>query len=236
MRPGDPPTPRLPPDLALVVEAARADVGDAARLQAIAARLGPQLASTAPAGASLIPHAVIGALVAGGVTIAVVHGTHRPAVSHVSAPVTQATPAWQPLTPPEPPATQPAPAGTDTPQAAPASSPQDTTSRPSASRPGRTGGAALPSTRAPDPVVQEHEILAQARRSLDSNPDDTLARVADHERHFPDGALTSERELLRILALARLGRVPEARAARDAFLMRWPTSAYRNEVERLLGP
>ena len=77
-------------------------------------------------------------------------------------------------------------------------------------------------------MVQEHEILAQARESLDSSPADTLSRVAEHQQHFPDGALTSERELLRILALARLGRMPEARAARDAFLARWPTSAYRS--------
>jgi hypothetical protein len=60
--------------------------------------------------------------------------------------------------------------------------------------------------------------------------------VADHQRRFPDGPLSSERELLRILALTRLGRTSEARAARDAFLTRWPTSAYRNEIIRLLGP
>ncbi len=97
-------------------------------------------------------------------------------------------------------------------------------------------GVSVPATGTSDPVVQEHEVLAQARRSLDSNPSDTLARVEEHQRHFPDGTLTSERELLRILALTRLGRMPEARTARDAFLARWPTSAYRNEVNRLVGP
>jgi outer membrane protein assembly factor BamD (BamD/ComL family) len=87
-----------------------------------------------------------------------------------------------------------------------------------------------------DPTVQEHEILAEARRSLDTNPRDTLTRVADHERRFPSGDLSSDRELLRIRALMRLGRLSEARDARDRFLTRWPASAYRDEINQLVSP
>ena len=229
MPPADPPNLRLHPDLERVVDAARADVGDAARLQAIAARLGPQLSAAPAVAASWVPHVIVGALVAGGVTIAVVRGAHRPVISHVSTPATASVPTSQPPSPQEPWVVATTPALTPT---APAPSSQGSTARPGRTTPGVPAAA----TRTVDPVLQEHEILAQARRSLDVSPADTLARVAEHERSFPDGALASERELLRVMALARLGRLSEARAARDAFLARWPTSAYRDEINRLLGP
>jgi hypothetical protein len=93
------------------------------------------------------------------------------------------------------------------------------------------GEAADPPTA--DPMVVEHALLAEARQSLASNPSRTLDLVAEHERRFPSGSLVSEREFLRVSALARLGRVEEARAARERFVATWPTSPYRDAVERL---
>jgi hypothetical protein len=85
-------------------------------------------------------------------------------------------------------------------------------------------------------MVEEHDLLARARRALDANPAETLALVQEHQRRFPRGILASEREFLRISALVRLGRISEARDARDRFVAGWPTSAYRAEVDRLVGP
>jgi TolA-binding protein len=51
-----------------------------------------------------------------------------------------------------------------------------------------------------------------------------LDAIAAHERRYPDGQLTEEREALRILALAGLRRMDDARGAAAAFRKRFPDS------------
>jgi outer membrane protein assembly factor BamD (BamD/ComL family) len=53
----------------------------------------------------------------------------------------------------------------------------------------------------------------------------------EHARRFPSGTLVQEREVLAIEALARLGRLPEARRRLDAFRATFPRSPH---VARLL--
>jgi hypothetical protein len=86
---------------------------------------------------------------------------------------------------------------------------------------------------AEDPIVLEHALLARARKALDTDPKTTLALVDEHARKYPHGTLESEREFLRISALARLGRMDEAKVARDRFIEKWPTSAYRERIESM---
>jgi hypothetical protein len=101
---------------------------------------------------------------------------------------------------------------------------------------------ALPKSVRPTPVVtttrgaiDEDALLADARRSLDATPARTLTLVAEHERDFPTSSLASDREFLRIGALVRLGRNPEANDAGRRFVARWPDSVYRAQIERLVG-
>ncbi len=165
MPPTEAPILRLHPDLERAVEAARADVGDATRLQAIAARLGPQLSAAPALGASWVPHVIVGALVAGGVTVAVVHGSHRAVVSPVSAPVTQSLPtaqpgpAAQPLSGQEPwiPTTTPALPPTAEPPPTPPPAQDRTASPPTARTRTAASSVSVSAMPAADSVVEEHE-------------------------------------------------------------------------------
>lgn len=51
-----------------------------------------------------------------------------------------------------------------------------------------------------------------------------LSLVAEHRRRFPRGRLTEEREALRVRALSKAGRAPEAERAAKAFAERFPRS------------
>jgi hypothetical protein len=51
-----------------------------------------------------------------------------------------------------------------------------------------------------------------------------LGFVAAHEKRFPSGAFTEEREAYAVQALARSGRVAEAKARGDRFRKRYPSS------------
>jgi hypothetical protein len=72
---------------------------------------------------------------------------------------------------------------------------------------------------------------AVARRDFSS----ALARIAEHQRLYPWGTLTQEREALRIKALLGLGRRIEAERAGAAFRKRFPRSALNGRIEEMLG-
>jgi hypothetical protein len=244
MDPNKLPEVRLSSELQSTFDRARDDVGgagDAARLAAIAARLGPALAPTATksgpngnvsgpfaivrprkrAGQAAIVAALLAACVA--LAYAAYRGRTRPSPPPVETPAAiQSAPAESPAALPVPDSSaaiasaEPAASASTAPMAKPRS--------------------ASPSASAKDEaLLEEHALLAQARRALDSSPSETLARVAEHQKRFPGGTLVVEREFLRISALARLGRAAQARAARDVFVAQWPRSAYRAEIDRLVG-
>jgi hypothetical protein len=78
-------------------------------------------------------------------------------------------------------------------------------------------------------------LLEAARRAIAVEPARALALIERHEREFPAGALTIEREFLAIDALVRAGRRPEAQARGERLQKRMPGSLYEQRLERILG-
>lgn len=242
---------KLPPvvpsaDLEQMFARARRDLDDPSRLDAIASRLGPELSgSSSPSptaggdGASRGPWlariAGLGVVTGAAAIMLYVMGAGSapgPAPRAAGSPRAAESKAWS-----EPPSTPP-PALPATPAASDSELAPDVAPRhaPLLRAPSRPRPAPSSTQDRSDAVVEEHALLARARRALDSDPAEALARVDEHARRFPGGELASEREFLRVAALSRLGRAGDARAARDAFVARWPSSAYRREVERLTAP
>lgn len=74
-------------------------------------------------------------------------------------------------------------------------------------------------------VVDEARLVhdgVRARRA--GQPACALSLLDAHARYYPEGVLAEEREAERALALADLGRTPEARLAAAAFLRKHPAS------------
>jgi hypothetical protein len=60
-----------------------------------------------------------------------------------------------------------------------------------------------------------------------------LSSIAEHQRRFPDGQLSEEREALRVQALSGLGRTEEATRAASAFRKRFPGSVLISRMQAL---
>ena len=68
-------------------------------------------------------------------------------------------------------------------------------------------------------ISQEMRLLEVAQRELSAQrASAALVSLQEHARRFPSGALSQEREAVRILALCQLGRQSEARRAAKVFL------------------
>jgi len=73
----------------------------------------------------------------------------------------------------------------------------------------------------------ELQLLQRAQSEYASHDfTNALMLVAEHERRFPNGRLSEEREALRVRSLARAGRGDEARRALASFAQRFPHSAF----------
>lgn len=81
----------------------------------------------------------------------------------------------------------------------------------------------------------EAQLLEQARREMRSAPALSLAIAREHAERFPRGQLVSERTLIQIEALHRLGRDAEARAYAQGLLSGAGAGLYAERVQRLLG-
>jgi hypothetical protein len=86
-----------------------------------------------------------------------------------------------------------------------------------------------------DPLEREAALLESARASLDADPARALATLGLHASEFPDGMLVTEREVLTVDALRRLGRIAEARERARALLARTHDSPYARRIEAILG-
>ncbi len=95
-------------------------------------------------------------------------------------------------------------------------------------------GSAFPLEDGSDGVAAEVRLLEAARRALTSDPTRALDLLAQHEREFSAGVLTTEREFLAIDALVRAGRRREAEARGQRLRERVPGSLYEERVERIL--
>ncbi|HVR00888.1 MAG TPA: hypothetical protein VMT47_02040 [Polyangia bacterium] len=82
----------------------------------------------------------------------------------------------------------------------------------------------------------ELKVLQPARAAV-ARADVTaaLAAIAEHERRFPNGQLTEEREALRVLALASAHRSEDARRAAATFRKRFPRSMLLARMNDALG-
>jgi hypothetical protein len=88
----------------------------------------------------------------------------------------------------------------------------------------------------PADATTQAELIRQAWSALAvGEPDRALAIVLEDARLHDGGALDEERDAVRIVALARLGRLDEARRAATQFDHDYPTSLHHDLVTRALA-
>jgi hypothetical protein len=80
----------------------------------------------------------------------------------------------------------------------------------------------------------EPQLIERARRALGKEPRWALALTQEHQRRFPAGTLSVEREVIALEALARTGQTAEARRRARAFETRYPKSIHLPHVRALL--
>lgn len=84
-------------------------------------------------------------------------------------------------------------------------------------------------------LSDEAALLEAARAQLRVAPAQALSLAAQHAARFPRGQLASERLLIQIDALHRLGRDGEARALAHELLRGQGAGLYQERVRQLLG-
>jgi hypothetical protein len=169
-----------------------------------------------------IKHAALGLGAVLGVTVAAAATSPRwlapreeVAAPPASAVVRKGAPV-RVLPPPAPPSSLPEPA--PIPETTSGSAPAP------ASAPSADGG-----------LSRELALLERARSELERRPGSALVLLAQHEREFPHGALSLEREFLEISALVRFGRRAEAEARAAALKARSPGSLYERRLDAIFG-
>jgi hypothetical protein len=85
-------------------------------------------------------------------------------------------------------------------------------------------------------IADEARLLEKARSALANNPAQALEVVAVHQRQYPAGQLSAERELIAVDALLRLGRRQEAEQRAAPRLRQNPDSLYARRLRQLLTP
>ncbi|HEY3806916.1 MAG TPA: hypothetical protein VGL61_30140 [Kofleriaceae bacterium] len=197
------------------------------------ARAGIRAKLAATVGKATLGHAAVGAglgitgktIVALAITVAVAAGGGVALVERHHAPIhTQAPPARLVVAPAPMPAPPPAPASVPDIVQPPAP--------PAPPAPLAIAHRAVAPT-PPAPRLAEPALLRDAWAAVSAQQfARALELVHEDERANPTGPLTEEREALRVVALAKLGRLDDARAAASAFAARYPNSVHRVLVER----
>jgi outer membrane protein assembly factor BamD (BamD/ComL family) len=84
-------------------------------------------------------------------------------------------------------------------------------------------------------AARQYVLLARAWTAIERGEAETaLELVERHRAAEPDSVLAEEREALRVVALLRLRRLAEARAAAKEFVARYPNSIHRPLVDPAL--
>lgn len=86
-----------------------------------------------------------------------------------------------------------------------------------------------------DMLTRELRLVDGARVELALRPSQAYDLLIRHAAEFPSGQLASEREVLLVDALIRLGRRADAEARGRALVAREPGGAYARRVEALLS-
>ncbi len=85
-------------------------------------------------------------------------------------------------------------------------------------------------------IPSEAQLLQQARAALKSDPKRALSLTRMHQRHYPRGVLTQEREVLAIEALKRLGDESAAKERASTFEKAHPGSAHLPKLKGVSKP
>lgn len=103
--------------------------------------------------------------------------------------------------------------------------------------PGPAGTNAPPTAAsAPVGVAAELALIRASDQLLrDGKASEALAKLDEHARRFPAGALAEERSASRIFVLCALGRTTEAKSAAKAFLTSRPHSPHAARVRGSCG-
>ena len=104
--------------------------------------------------------------------------------------------------------------------------------------------AAAPESSSPSPALRvvkeapaswdEPQLIERARKALTSDPRRALLLAQEHQRRFPAGALSVERDVIALEALARSGQTSEAKRRALAFEAKYPKSIHLPRVHALL--
>jgi hypothetical protein len=87
-----------------------------------------------------------------------------------------------------------------------------------------------------DPLSSEVRLLDEARRAIASGGGATALAVLDsYDSRHPAGRLAPEAFVLRLDALVRSGRMPEARQLAEQHLARNPTGAHADRIRKIVG-
>ncbi|WP_146648570.1 hypothetical protein [Labilithrix luteola] len=86
-----------------------------------------------------------------------------------------------------------------------------------------------------EPSESEGSFLRRTQSTLVSDPARALAMTRDHSSLYPRGVLLQERDVIAIDALARLGRLAEARTRAAEFRAQYPKSAHLARIQTILG-
>jgi outer membrane biosynthesis protein TonB len=124
------------------------------------------------------------------------------------------------------------------PEPEPSATPPEPVSEPKSTRPvprGEPRDEAAPPETLDDAVVLEARQIQAARRALATDADRALALTQSIATEFPRGQLVEERLAIAIRALAKLGRVEEARTKAEAFLEAYGRGAHATAVRRAVG-
>jgi hypothetical protein len=84
------------------------------------------------------------------------------------------------------------------------------------------------------PVPDELTLIREAQ-ALRTAPSQALGVLAQHRKHYPDGVLAQEREVLAVEALLGAGRRKEADARANSFIKAHPSSVHVARLRTLLG-
>jgi hypothetical protein len=210
--------------------------GTAAQTEALAARLGPELASNVAAGTAVFSNAILRFAFLGAGLVGLGMGAFwladRGDAERVRAPAPIAAPqearAAEPALEatvllPAPPVLEAAPIEPQVAVTAPA--------RPIKSR-ARPDKAKEPSA---DPEA-ELALLGRAQALLDRDPNGALDVLGEHARVYARGVFIEEREVLALEAESKLGHKALARARAERFMAKFPRSAHARRVRTLLEP
>ncbi|HEY4105831.1 MAG TPA: hypothetical protein VGM44_18150 [Polyangiaceae bacterium] len=212
---------------------ARADSASEAELGALAAKLGPVLGAPAQAASksALLVKAAAGVgLIALG--LLGIHALSTRAAKRADAATAAPSNATE-LSPSSTANQNSEPSANSAPSALPAALPSDSTPTAPSTNSLASGASAAPHHAAnpsSNSVADEASLLERARAALGSNPAQALQLTNEHQKEFPRGALTQEREVIAIAALRRLGRTAEAERRAQAFDRAYPNSAHQHAV------